>query len=426
MSLILRSVYSVLMWLLLPSTLFYLIWRGLKQSAYLERWSERFALYAIPGEQSCLWLHAVSVGEFNAIIPLVRQLQKKYPDQKILITTTTPTGSARVQQIFGDSVRHVYLPYDTPGAVRHFYEHFRPRLGLIVETELWPNLYRHAAENKIPLAVVNGRISPKSMKAYQILKPIMQLALNDVTSVLAQSDQDGHRFMQIGLRKEKLNVVGNLKFDTDLPAEKPDLQRWRQQNQPRPVWIAASTHPGEHKAVFDAHELLMKNVPNALLIIAPRHPEAFSSVKSELEKRQWRYQIRSQQQWPGNQAQVFLLDTMGELFDLFAAADVAFVGGSFIDIGGHNVLEPAAHGLPVLIGPYSYHFTDSVQLLTECGACLQVEDSIELAKAVEHFLLKPDEAKQRGMAGKQTMQAARGALYKTISAIDKILGKTPT
>jgi 3-deoxy-D-manno-octulosonic-acid transferase len=421
MTFALRALYSILMWLLLPSTLFYLVWRGLKQSAYLERWSERFALYAVPGESSCIWLHAVSVGEFNAVIPLLQQLRLRYPDQTILITTTTPTGSARVKQIFKDDVRHVYLPYDTPGAVQHFYEHFNPVIGLIVETELWVNLYRQAALRNIPLLIVNGRISPKSMQSYQPLKPLMKLALRDVQAVLAQSVQDGERFVELGLPREHLQVPGNLKFDIAPPEVNFEWQTWQSQNNSRKVWIAASTHPDEHAIILDAHAAVKNKLPDALLIIAPRHPEAFVACKALVGARGWYCETRSEHQTPSSAASVFVLDSLGELVQMFAITDVAFIGGSFVDVGGHNVLEPAVQSVPVLIGPYTYNFTDSVELLKRHDACQQVNDAVQLTAAVLQMLTDPVLAKQRGEAGLQAMLEARGALQKTLTIIGQTL-----
>lgn len=416
----LRLGYSLLLWILLPGTTFYLVWRGLKQSAYLQRWSERFALYAVPGEPRCLWIHAVSVGEFNAIIDLAKRLCESHPQLPLLITTTTPTGSARVRQVFGDQVRHVYLPYDTPGAVRHFYEHFNPMIGLIVETEIWPNLIHEGRARGLPLVIVNARLSKRSMRGYASSASLWRMALSEVDAVLAQSNMDADRFRRLGLPSDRIKVTGNLKFDTRTPQAPPSLMLWRKLN-PRPIWCAASTHPGEHAAVLEAHALVRARYPSALLIWAPRHPEVFADARKAMDAVGLSYAQRSDSAYADAQQQVLLVDTIGELNQLLSVADIAFVGGSLIEVGGQNVLEAATHSVPVLVGPHTANFADSVALLLEQSAAQRITDASSLAKAVIEAFRDPARAQARGAAGKLAVESQRGALQRTLDGIAPFL-----
>jgi 3-deoxy-D-manno-octulosonic-acid transferase len=419
--------YSLALVLLLPTTLYHLVWRGMRQREYLQRWDERFAFYPTGNESAGLWLHAVSVGEVNAAAPLVRALRAQHPDSPLLLTTVTPTGSARARELFGDSVRQVYLPYDTPGAVRHFLDHFRPHLAIVLETELWPNLYVETARRGIPLLIVNARLSARSLRGYRWIRPLVRIALKAVAHVAAQSAMDLARYVHLGLAPERGSVPGNLKYDLDLPAGLAEQgAAWRAQWE-RPVWIAASTHPDEEAAVLATHAALLARWPQALLLWAPRHPERFEKVADAAADAGLRVRRRTRDGLPDAGTQCFVIDTLGELLTFYAAADVAFVGGSLQPVGGHNLLEPAALGVPAVVGPHMFNFEDISARLRAVGAVQSVADAAELAPLLATLLADPVERARRGEAGRASLASERGALARTLELVEKALaqGATP-
>jgi 3-deoxy-D-manno-octulosonic-acid transferase len=418
------GLYSLLLVLLLPTTLYHLVWRGMRQREYLQRWAERFALYADAGTEGVLWLHAVSVGEVNAAAPLVRALRSAYPGQSLLLTTVTPTGSARARTLFGDAVRQVYLPYDTPGAVRHFLDHFRPRLALVLETELWPNLYVEAARRDIPLLIVNARLSARSLRGYRWIGPLVRRALKAVTHVAAQSQDDLARYLRLGLDPARGSVPGNLKYDLDLPpglAEAGAAQRanWGA----RPVWIAASTHPDEEAAVLAAHRAVLARWPDALLLWAPRHPERFDRVAAQAADAGLRVRRRMRDGRPAADTQCFVVDTLGELLAYYACSDAAFVGGSLQPVGGHNLLEPAALGVPAVVGPHTFNFAEITARLVAAGAVVPIANGGELGEAIGALLADPEDRRRRGLAGQASLEAERGALARTLATIAAVVAR---
>jgi 3-deoxy-D-manno-octulosonic-acid transferase len=428
---VLRGLYSLVIRLGLPISLYYLIWRGLRQREYMDRWSERFALYRGQGLDDCLWIHAVSVGEVNVAASLVAELRKRYPGRPLLVTTTTPTGSARVRALWGADVRHVYLPYDLPGAVRNFLAHFQPQLALVMETEIWPNLFAQLHARGIPLLIANARLSERSLRGYRPIAPLVRAALRDVDVVAAQSQADAWRYRRLGAREDAVHVTGNLKYDLPLPAGVIEQARdWRADWGQRPVWIAASTHPDEEAIVIQAHRAVLARFPNALLLWAPRHPERFAGVAGECERAGFATATRRGDVLPRPDSQVFVIDTLGELMAFFAAADLAFVGGSLQEIGGHNVLEPAALGVPALVGPHTFNFQEITDLLIGVGAVQRVADAESLATAVTTLFEHPAQARQRGEAGRERIASERGALARTMALLEPHLGqaqtKTPT
>jgi 3-deoxy-D-manno-octulosonic-acid transferase len=338
-----RGLYSLVIRLALPISLYYLIWRGLRQSEYFDRWSERFALYRGDGLLGCLWIHAVSVGEVNAAAPLLAALRERYPGQQLLVTTTTPTGSARVRALWGREVRHVYLPYDLPGAVRNFLEHFQPQLALVMETEIWPNLFAVLRHRGVPVLIANARLSERSLRGYRPIAPLVRDTLSAIDVVAAQSAADAERYRKLGARAASVLVTGNLKYDLPLPEGIVEQAlEWRRAWGGRPVWIAASTHPDEEEVVLQAHRAVLEAFPEALLLWAPRHPERFAAVAAASGRAGFQVRQRRDDGLPGLDSDVFVVDTLGELMAFYAASDVAFVGGSLQEVGGHNVLEPAA------------------------------------------------------------------------------------
>lgn len=416
----LRRLYSLAIQLALPFSLYYLIWRGLRQSEYFNRWSERFAFYrGAAGHRECLWLHAVSVGEVNAAASLVAALLQRYPDKRLLITTTTPTGSARVRALWGEAVEHVYLPYDLPGAVRNFLDHFQPRIALIMETEIWPNLFAELKRRTVPVMIVNARLSERSLKGYRSVAPLMREALTAVAIVAAQSPQDAARYRKLGALAATVIVAGNLKYDLPLP---PGLveqaSAWRSSWGKRPVWIAASTHMEEEDIVIAAHQRLLSTHPEALLLWAPRHPERFNAVVQASKRAGFQVHQRREQGLPNADTEVFVIDTLGELLMFYAAADVAFVGGSLQAAGGHNVLEPVALGIPSLVGPHTFNFHESTQLLLDTGATQCVSDAATLARALSTLFDDPNDRRRRGEAGRVRIASERGALARTLELLE--------
>jgi 3-deoxy-D-manno-octulosonic-acid transferase len=419
---VLRGLYSLVIRLALPISLYYLIWRGLRQREYFDRWSERFALYRGEGLGECLWIHAVSVGEVNAAAPLLQALRERHPGQALLVTTTTPTGSARVRALWGDTVRHVYLPYDLPGAVRNFLEHFQPRLALVMETEIWPNLFAELERRGIPAIIANARLSERSLKSYRPISPLIRRALATVDFVAAQSEADAMRYRKLGARDARVQVSGNLKYDLPLPEGIVEQAgEWRRAWGERPVWIAASTHPDEEDAVIEAHRAVLAAYPTALLLWAPRHPERFAAVAAACAEAEFRVAQRRRDDLPGPQTEVFVVDTLGELMSFYAACDVAFVGGSLQEVGGHNLLEPAALGVPSLVGPHTFNFQEISELLIDVGAVQQISDAASLSRKIGQLFRHPDERRRRGEAGRARIAIERGALSRTLKLIDRCM-----
>ena len=421
---VLLGLYSLVLHLAFPVTLYHLIWRGMRQREYLQRWLERYAwLEDRLDLRDTIWVHAVSVGEVLAAKPLIDGLLVKYPGRSLLVTTITPTGSERVRALWAGRVHHVYLPYDLRSMVRRFLDHARPALAVIVETEIWLNLYVECARRGIPLMMVNARLSERSLSGYLPVLAMSRLAMRAVRLVAAQSSADAWRLACIGADPERIVVTGNLKYDLALP-EGIALQaaHWRQGwGARRPVWIAASTHAAEEDAVLAVHARLLETHPDALLLWAPRHPERFSAVGEAVRGRGMSLRTRRRQRLPGPGTQVLVIDTMGELLGFFAAADVAFVGGSLCDVGGHNVLEPAALGIPSVVGPHTYNFAEVTRRLSDAGALLQVPDAAALGEAVLALVDDAARRRQMGEAARSEVEQMSGALARTLALVDDVL-----
>ncbi len=407
------------MYAMVPVMLYHLVWRGLRDRNYFRRWSERFGWYADAPLDGSLWVHAVSVGEVNAAASLIDALRVRYPQMPLVVTTTTPTGAARVQSLWKGDVRHLYFPYDLPGAVRRFLAHLRPRLAVVMETEIWPNLYVAIGRSAIPFLLVNARLSQRSLRGYQPVLPLIRLTLGQVAVIAAQSQADARRFRSIGALDDCVRVVGNLKYDLRVPDGLDAQARLRRVawGSARPVWIAASTHEDEEARVLDVHARLREQFPDLLLLWAPRHPERFAHVAEACGQRGFRTRTRSADAMANTDTDCFVLDSMGELMGFYAAADVAFVGGSLQSVGGHNVLEPAALAVPSVVGPYTFNFADATALLRDEGALLQVADADGLADALAKLLADAPRRRAMGAAGRLTVERERGALARTMDLI---------
>ena len=417
-----RLIYNVLIYLAAPVALLMHLWRGLRDPSYRERLGERFGFGpTLPGDT--IWIHAVSVGEVQAAESLVRQLLARHPRYPLLLTTVTPTGAARARQLFGNSVRLRYIPFDLPGSVRRFFDRVRPRLAIILETELWPNLYAECGRREVPLVLASARISPRSVGRYRRLVPLFRETLSHGIVIAAQSETDATRFRSIGANPAHTHVTGNIKFDFQPPSGIEERgARWRETNAPgRPIWVAGSTHEGEEAMVLDAHRAVRQRFPDALLLLVPRHPQRFELARDLLTRRGEAYTSRSGGTAIPRATSVMLGDTMGELMMFYAAADVAFVAGSLVPIGGHNLLEPASLGRPVLTGPHNFNSEDVARLLLEAGAARTVTDRRQLGAGVSEMLGDTALRSSMGAAGRAVLDANRGAIDRLLRLVDPLL-----
>lgn len=419
-----RSLYTLFFYLITPLILLRLLLRARKAPAYARRWGERFGFVPRLRPKQVIWVHAVSVGETLAAVPLIRRLQADYPDAQLVVTTMTPTGSERVTAAFGDSVYHVYAPYDLPDAVARFIRRVRPDLLVIMETELWPNLIAGCAQRKIPVLVANARLSAKSAKGYSKVSALVRPMLQQLSGIAAQHQDDGQRFVELGLPEEKLQVTGNIKFDLELSTSIIDRaaslkQAWRSDSE-RPILLAASTHRGEDPLVLDAYEQLLKQHSELLLVLVPRHPERFDEVATLCEQRGFSVVRRSAGVAPTAEHQILLGDTMGELLTFCGASDVVFMGGSWVPVGGHNVIEPAAWSLPVFSGPHLFNFTEASSLLLDAGGMKVCDEPAQLAEQVSVLLNDESERQAMGAAAKAVAEQNRGALERLLAEIRRL------
>jgi len=417
---LLRGLYSAVLYLLLPITIYHLLWRGLRAPAYLQRWSERYAIY-LPRtpKQPCIWLHAVSVGEVNASAPLINALRKQRPDVHWLITTITPTGSQRVRSLWGDTVEHVYLPYDVPDSVQRFLHHFQPQLALILETELWPNVLLACRDRSIPVYLLNARLSRRSFRSYYPFKALLRPVLRTLAMIAAQSSLDASRFIALGASSTQVQAMGNLKFDLQQPDPTVILNEFRAHIAPdRPVWIAASTHEGEEQAVIDIHRQICAKYPQALLLWVPRHPERFNTVAAQAQEYGWRTTRRTIDRWPQADSQVFVIDALGELMAFYACAQVAFVGGSLQPVGGHNLLEPATMGTAIVTGPHLDNFTEIARYLRQAQALCVLDNADEVAQTMVRLLGDKVARERMAAAGQALVAQGRGVLQRLLALLE--------
>jgi 3-deoxy-D-manno-octulosonic-acid transferase len=414
----LRLVYNALIYLAAPVAFAVQAWKGLRDPAYRDRLGERFGRTHVRTDRS-VWVHAVSVGEVQAAAALIRALAKQYADRDLIVTTGTPTGAQRVQALFGSAVRHVYLPYDTPGAVRRFLDRIRPQVAIVMETEVWPNLFRECARRRIPLIIASARLSETSVRRYRWLAGLFRDALAHDIEIAAQTQQDAERFVSVGANPARTHVVGNVKFDLEIDATTRERGRALRADlfPNREVWAAGSTHAGEEELVLEAHERLRERHPHALLLLAPRHPQRFDQVKALLQSRSIEFVARSSSSVLAPTTSVLLIDTLGELMMFYSAADVAFVGGSLVPIGGHNLLEPAALALPILTGPHNFNAPEIARALFDCGGALEVRSSDELAAVVEKLFSDQAERTRVGSAAYECVAKNRGALDRLLDVI---------
>ncbi|WP_410012741.1 lipid IV(A) 3-deoxy-D-manno-octulosonic acid transferase [Sodalis sp. C49] len=416
-------IYNILIYLIQPLIWIRLLWRSRKAPAYRRRWAERYGYCKGKVKPGGIMLHSVSVGETLAAIPLVRALRHRYPFLPITVTTMTPTGSERVQSAFGKDVHHVYLPYDLPGAMNRFLNQVNPKLVIVMETELWPNLIKALHKRKIPLVVANARLSARSAAGYKKFSTFIARIMERITLIAAQTQEDGDRFLQLGLKRNQLAVTGSLKFDISVTPELAAraLTLRRQWASRRPVWIATSTHEGEETLLLQAHRQLLAAFPDLLLILVPRHPERFPVAREMTQKAGLTSILRSSGDIPAHDTQVVIGDTMGELMLLYGIADLAFVGGSLVERGGHNPLEAAAHAIPVLMGPHTINFKDICGKLAEAGGLITVTDVPTLVKEITTLLTDEDYRLYYGRHAVEVLHQNQGALQRLLHLLEPYL-----
>ena len=418
---LMRFLYSLFLCLLLPTIFIRLLWRARKQPEYLNQIGERFGFYTHRCNKPVIWLHAVSVGETRAAQSVISRLQTDYPNHQILLTCTTPTGRATNEQLYGNSVVRAYLPYDYPFAVTLFLRHFKPQLGILMETEVWFNLIYTCHQLNTPLLLLNARMSEKSARGYARFAQLTSTALTSLTSISAQTSEDVSRLTQLGAKN--VSVMGNLKFDIDPPMTMLNLgKHFREQfGVTRKIFLAASTREGEESLLLDSLQIL--GFINVLLVIVPRHPQRFADVAQLLEQRNIPYQRRSENQPISEITQVVLGDSMGEMFAYYTAADIAFIGGSLLPYGGQNLIEACAVGTPVIIGSHTYNFAEVTRLAITSGAAIQVKNADELVATLQKLFNDPIRLSNMHRQGLGFVQLHRGATEKTMQLINASLTK---
>ena len=417
-----RFLYSTILYLLSPLLIVYLAFRAIKSPDYRGRWGERFGLTRL--KSTDVLVHSVSMGETLAAIPLIRLIMQSHPELSITVTTTSPTGSAQVRKAFGDSVQHCYLPFDLPWCVRRFLRQVSPKSCIIMETELWPNLVALAAKRGVRLMLANARLSAKSAAQYAKRPKLSRPMLQRLDVIAVQTQVEAQRFIELGVSPDRVTVCGSLKFDLSITPErlanaKQLRQAWGRETSP--IWVAGSVHPGEFDAMLTAHRQLLAQWPDALLIIAPRHPEQFSAV-AEFVASQGFESVRRSGNFPVTATtQVLVGDTMGELLTFYGAADQAFVGGTLINNGGHNPLEPVAMGVPVMVGPNHWDFAQITQMLADAGGLRVVTSADELAANLIEYFAQPELRLQAANAGLAVVEANRGTLQRQFTLVQSLL-----
>ena len=425
MNKLMRLMYHTLTYILLPFLVLFWFAKSLLNKSYLDRLTQRFGFGYPELNSGSIWIHAVSVGEVQASIPLVNELKQHYPYKEIIITTVTPTGSKQVKNIFKNAVETSYIPFETNFAIKNFFNSIKPSVALIMETEIWPNLYKECGSRGIPLILVSARISEKSLINYKRFLPLFRDTLSHGILIAAQSQIDADRFLALGASKDRTWIMGNIKFDFKLPEEILTKSKiYRSKIFPRRhIWIAASTHEHEEEIILEAHKNISKKIENLLLILVPRHPERFAKITRILKEDNWIYSKKSDDQDIPESCQVLLIDTIGELLFFYACSDVAFVGGSLLPVGGHNLLEPAAIGLPIISGAHTFNQKEMTDRLTQVDALRIVHNANSLSSDVIFFLTNTEESKNAGQRGKLIVESNKGAIKSLMKRLYIIIGE---
>lgn len=418
-----RFLYTLVLRLAMPVILLRLLWRSKRQPAYRHRWNERLAWFSTPEMKPGLWLHAVSFGESIAAIPIIKYFLESHPGFPITVTNMTPTGSELIRATFAERVFNVYAPYDLPGILRRFIKKINPKVVVIIETELWPNMLHELKKQNIPAVLANGRLSARSAANYKKIKSLTKSMLNSFTTLLVQTDVEAKRYIDLGCSPEKIQVTGSIKFDVSVPetlAESTKLLR-KKLGENREIFIAASTHAGEEEIILDAFVAAKKEIPDLLLVLVPRHPERFEQVAKLCLAHDYKVVKRSSHQPCDSDTDIFLGDTMGEMFLFYSVADVAFVGGSFVPVGGHNVLEPAALAKAIIVGSHMENFLHITNLLKQANGIRQVNDIETLVKSIIQLIQIPSLRRELGFNAEKVVAANRGALAKHLEVIETLI-----
>lgn len=415
-----RLFYSVLLYVLLPGLCCYLGWRSLKNSSYKKGWRQRFGLGCY--QRADVLIHTVSMGETQAAVPLIQNLQAMYPHLKLCLSCSSPTAYAILTEKFQAQAQITYLPFDFIHGVKRFVAEVKPKVGLILETEIWPNLIAELKAHQAQVILGNARLSAKTHATYQKASGLMLPAFAHLDQILVQTHTEAQRFYDLGVANDKVQVSGSLKFDLHIGSEQhQQVASWQSFWQGRPVWVAGSVHPKELAVILASHQQLLKHMPDALLVLAARHPENFDGFAKAIAKQGLRYTRWSEQPQDFTNTQVFLIDTMGVLLSCFGAADVAFVGGSLNAHGGHNPLEAAVFGVPVLMGPSTFNFAEICNLLQQIQHVSTVHSSEELTSKLMHYLTHPEQRKADGLAGQALIQQHSGAQKVHLTALQSTL-----
>lgn len=416
-----RQLYSLLFYLLVPVLLVRVWWRGRRLPGYRRRVGERFGHWP-PMPEGMLWVHSVSVGETIAVRPMIERWLERHPTIPVLITTMTPTGSDTVKAQFGERVYHAYLPWDLPHVQKRLVRRLNPGALVIMETELWPNLLHACHQARVPVLLANGRLSERSKQGYQKLNALSAPMFQNLTGIAAQYQPDADRFQQLGVGSERIEVTGSIKFDLPISSElNTQIQQYRRELRGRPVWVAASTHAGEEELLLAVHRAIRTELPDALLILVPRHPDRFDTTAHLLDRELWRYSRRSRHAKPRKMDAVFLADTLGELMLFYGAAHAAVIGNSFNGGGGHNPIEPAALARPILMGPSFFNFQSIVDAMVAEGAVTIVDDSQELTRRLIGLLKSQDLRDTFGQRAYLFFQQQQGALKRLETWIERLL-----
>lgn len=418
-----RYLYNFLFYIALPFILLRLWWRGRKLPAYRQRISERLGFCQLTTTTPVIWVHAVSLGEAKIAVSLMQHLKIQFPNYIFVITSMTVTGSEYIQKYTSSQIFHFFVPYDLPNTIKRFLKRISPRILILMETEIWPNMIHYCAQKKIPVVIANARLSESSTRGYQHVKFFVQPLLQQITHILAQTQTDADHFIQIGCETNKVSVAGNIKFaitpPTHIKAEAKQLrQQWGEQ---RPVLIAASTHPGEEEILLTAFKNIKQEIPELLLLLVPRHPERFQPAINLCKKLGYKVAQRTDKSVTLENIDIYLGDSIGELWLFYAASDLAFVGGSLAPHGGHNLLEPAVLHLPIITGPHLFHFTAIAELLTQAKALTIAQDSDELTKVSINFLQNKLLQKEYGERAYEVVQKNQGAMEKHVNYIKQLL-----
>ncbi|AFP85506.1 3-deoxy-D-manno-octulosonic-acid transferase [secondary endosymbiont of Heteropsylla cubana] len=409
-------LYNIFILLIQPLVWIRLLWRSKKVPAYRQRWKERYGFCRGKIKPGGIMIHSVSVGETLAAIPLIKALVKLYPSLPLIVTTMTPTGSDQVKSVFEKNIYHVYLPYDLPIIMSRFLRKVNPKLVILMETELWPNLIKKTYQRGIPLVVANARLSTRTSLIYKKFNFFISQILSCITLIAAQSKEDAARFLELGLKKNQLAITGNLKFEISITPELAlqAITLRRQWAPHRPIWIAASTHKGEELLLLKVHRKLLSRFSNLLLILVPRHPERFLEVSKITMKAGFNYIMRSSNKIPTSKTQVVIGDTMGELMLLYGIVDLAFIGGSLVNHGGHNPLEAAANAIPILMGPNILNFVDICKKLEKSNGLIPVINATTLVSSISALLIDKKHRLYSGSQALKVLQQNQGALQRLL------------